>query len=471
MSGIYRFINTNIPTIGCNLRCEYCYIRQHGDEEHLQVDKNRKLFEYSVPHMLKALSVKRMGGICMFNISGTGETLLNPDIFDIVYGLISQGHYVALISNCTITDIIERFGAMPEEYRHRLFFKASFHYRELKKRKLLETYARNIQFMKEHQIAFSVEIVSNDYVLGELEELKAFSMKSFGALPHVLAGRDEGEKNKFPKYETKLSEEEFREVWSEFDSDLFRYQDTDYLLNHNAEFCYAGVYTGSLDLGTGNFSPCPGSRVITNFFEDIDSPIPFVPVAECPFPYCYCGFFLHVLAGVAREEYHPDVSFYQFRDRVCPDGSTWLTPSIREVFSHRCAEYHEDYPAEKKAYVKALMNRWRGTEGGGKEELPKLARVVGKTLHGRGIGRVAIYGMGNLGNWLLELLRYTDIEVVCGIDKKYEEIKSSIPVVGCEDIPGDLEAVIVSVFYDYTKIAPGLRAKTRASILSAAELV
>lgn len=471
MSGIYRFINTNIPTVGCNLRCEYCYIRQHGEEKYLTVDKSRKLFKYSVPHMLKALSRERMGGVCMFNISGTGETLLNPDIFDIVYGLISQGHYVALISNCTVTDTIERFGSMPEEFRCRLFFKASFHYRELKKRKLLQTYARNIQFMKSHQIAFSVEIVSNDYVLDELEELKAFCIQSFGALPHVLAGRNEGEKNKFPKYETKLPEDDFKRVWSGFDSDLFRYQDTDYLLNHNAEFCYAGVYTGSLDLGTGNFSPCPGSRNITNFFEDIGNPVQFVPAAECPFPYCYCGFFLQVLAGVTREEYHPDVRFYQFRDRICPDGSTWLTPSIREVFSHRCAEYHKDYPAEKKAYLRALMKEWRGKEDSREADLPKLAKLVEKSLHSRGINRVSIYGMGKLGNWLLELLQHTDIKVVGGIDKRYEEIKSSIPVVDVEEIPDESEAVIISVFYDYTQIAPGLRAKTKVPILSAAELV
>lgn len=471
MSGVHRFINTNIPTEGCNLRCEYCYIRQHGQEGILAADKSRKLFEYPVSHMLRALDTKRMGGTCMFNISGSGETLLNPNIFEIVFGLISQGHYVALISNCTVTKTIEQFGEMQEEYRHRLFFKASFHYRELKRKNLLKTYARNILFMKEHQIAFSIEVVSNDYVLEEIEELKAFCMRNFDALPHVLAGRDETEKNAFPKYKTKLSEDEFRNVWSGFGSDLFEYQDTDYSLSHNAEFCYAGVYTGSLDLGTGNFSPCPGGRAITNFFEDIEKPIRFVPMAECPFPYCFCGFFLHVLAGVSREEYYPKVKFYQFRDRECSDGTTWLTPSIREVFSHRCAEYHEDYPAERKIYLKALMRRWYGKDKGCGEDFLELAGLVEKTLQSQNINRVGIYGMGMIGTWLLEMFRHTDIEVVCGIDRKYEEIKSDIPVVSCGKIPDNLDAVIVSVFYDYTKIAPVLRERTDVRILSAAEIV
>lgn len=471
MAGIYRFINTNIPAEGCNLRCEYCYIRQHGNEELLKIDNTKKLFSYSVSHMLKALSIERMGGVCMFNISGTGETLLNPDIFDIVYGLVAQGHYVALISNCTITKIIEKFGAMPVECRHRLFFKASFHYRELKKRKLLETYARNIRFMREHQIAFSVEMVSNDYVLNELDELKAFCLQNFGALPHVLAGRDETVQNTFPKYKSKLSEEEFKKVWSAFDSDLFQYQDTDYHLSHTAEFCYAGVYTGSLDLSTGAFSPCPGGRTITNFFEDIEQPIHFVPMAECPLPYCFCGFFLHVLAGVAREEYHPDVKFFQFRDRMCSDGGTWLTPSIREVFSHRCAEYHEDYPKEEKLYLRALMKEWYGNGTVNDEEMKKLAESIGKNISNKGIRYIGIYGMGKLGNWLLKLFQHTGIKVVCGIDKNHEKMKRDIPVVGIENIPKELDAIVVSIFYDYTKIAPELRKKTKALILSAGELL
>lgn len=471
MAGIYRFINTNIPTVGCNLRCEYCYIRQHDEEELLHINNTKKLFRYSVEHMLNALSVERMGGICMFNISGTGETLLNPKIFDIVYGLVKQGHFVALISNCTITSIIEKFGDMPEEYRQRLFFKASFHYKELKKRKLLETYARNIQYMKKHQIAFSVEIVSNDDVLNELDELKTFCMENFGALPHVLAGRDETVRNEFPKYETKLSEKEFRKIWSEFDSDLFVYQDSDYIIPHNNEFCYAGVYTGSLDLGTGDFAPCPGSRKITNFFEDIERPVMFAPAASCPHPYCFCGFFLHVLAGVSREEYHPDVKFYQFRDRVCKDGSTWLTPSIKEVFSHRCAENHEDFCGDKKFYFSALMKKWYGCYDGAAQDLDRIAEMIERKLHSYKIRRVGIYGMGNMGNWLLDLLNRTDIEVICGIDRNHDRIKNNIPIVDCKNLPEKLDAVIVSVFYDYTAIAPMLRGKTKAMILSIIEIV
>lgn len=471
MAGVYRFINTNIPTVGCNLRCEYCYIRQHGDEEILHIDNNRKLFKYSVEHMLKALSVERMGGVCMFNISGTGETLLNPEIYNIVYGLIEQGHFVALISNCTITNVIEKFGAMQEEYRQRLFFKASFHYRELKRQNLLGVFAHNIQFMKERQIAFSVEIVSNDDVLEELEDLKAFCRKNFGALPHVLAGRDEVIRNTFPKYETKLSVEEFRGVWSDFDSELFRYQDSDYILPHSNEFCYAGIYTGSLDLGTGDFAPCPGSRKITNFFEDIETPIMFTPVAACPHPYCFCGFFLHVLAGVAREEYHPEVKFYQFRDRTCEDGSKWLTPSIREVFSHRCAEYHKDFSDDRKYYLTALMRKWYGKDDYIDQKSDRISDIIEKSLHSQGIARISIYGMGKLGGWLLELLNRTDTEVVCGIDRNYDKIECDIPLVSCEMIPENIDAVIVTVFYDYTLIKPMLRKKTEARILSITDIV
>lgn len=470
MSGIYRFINTNLPTEGCNLRCEYCYIRQHGDEDMLKIDRQKKLFAYPTDYMLRALRKERMGGVCMFNISGTGETLLNSEIFRITYGLLEEGHYVALISNCTITKVIEQFGDMPLEYRHRLFFKASFHYRELKKRGLLQTYVRNIHFMKKREIAFSIEIVSNDYVLDELDELKEFCLQNFGALPHILAGRDESVRGTYPKYETKLPEWKFRETWASFDSELFRYQDTDYVLPHNNEFCYAGVYTGCLNLESGTFAPCPGGKVITNFFENIEQPVQFAPVGACPFPYCFCGFFLHVLAGVAREKYEPNVKFFQFRDRQCEDGSTWLTPSIREVFSHRCAEYHDDFAPDKKRYFISLMQIYYGSDKFSTDQMRALSESVGKNLHDKNVCRIAIYGMGKIGNWLLAILEETDISVVCGIDQRAGSIESSIPIVGCDEMPEDLDAVVVSVFYEYTHIAPMLREKTKALIMSACEL-
>lgn len=458
MSGIYRFINTTVPTNGCNLRCEYCYVRQHDEEEKLRIDAREAGYVYSIPHMIAALSVERMGGVCMFNLSADGETLLSPDLFEIVLGLLRNGHYVALISNCTVTGEIEKYARLTMEEKNRLFFKASFHYRELKKRGLLNSYSKNINTLKQNSISFSVELVSNDYVLEELEEIKEFSNQEFGALPHVLGGREETIRGRYPKYATKLTDDEFRRVWGTFESPLFKFQDTDYLLPHNNDFCYAGVFTGTLDLQTGYFSACPGNRVITNFFSDIESPIQFLPVGNmCPFPFCFCGFFLQVLAGVCMETYDPGYKFCEFRDRICLDGSHWLTPSIREVFSHKCSEYHKTIDERQKniinQFLDVVYHGYNGTIN------PDIVGVAKTFFEKKKDGKVAIYGMSALGHMVKDVLRELGINVVYGVDKNYKNIVSDIQVIAPENIPDGIDVMVVTAFGDYPGIRLGLESR------------
>ena len=458
MSGIYRFINTNVPTIGCNLRCEYCYIKQHGDEESvLKIDLRKNLFKYPIEHMIKALSAERMGGICMFNISGSGETMLCPDIMKIVKGILDNGHYVAIISNCTINSVVDDLINLPDLYRERIFVKASFHYRALKQKGILDTYANNINKFKNAGIAFSVEIVSSDYVLDDLDELKEFSMKNFGALPHVLGGRDETTPGKYGELETKLDKEEFYKIWSSFDSNLFKFQYSDFSKPLNNMFCYAGDYTGSLDLGTGEFYSCPGGPKLTNFFENIEERVAFFPVGRtCPFPFCFCGFFLQVLAGVGREEYEQKYTFNTFRDRTCTDGSTWLNTNIRELFSHRCSEFHEDLSLEQKEFITCLRKQIQTSKDLSLSQY-FLKQIIVNKLKTNEIRQVAIYGNGKLGKWLTNMIEGSDIQIKYFIDKKYSDNKGMY--ISSVDSIEDVDAIIVTPFDEYTQIAPMIRSK------------
>lgn len=456
MSGIYRFINTTVPTKGCNLRCEYCYVRQWGEEDSLEIKNEKNWYKYPIGHMISSLTVERMGGICMFNFSAQGETLLSPYLFDIVTGLLKNGHYVAIISNCTITGEIDRYIELDSNLRDHLFFKASFHYRELKKHGLLNTYSRNIKKLKKSGVSFSVELVSNDYILEEIEEVKEYSLREFGALPHVLGGREETVKGKYPKYETKLDDNEFHNIWGAFQSPLFNFQDTEYLTPHNNDFCYAGVFTGTFDMSTGDFSACPGNRKVTNFFDDIDSPIQFLPVGNnCPFPFCFCGFFLQVLAGSCSESYDAKYKFFEFRDRECLDGSHWLTPPIREVFSHTCAEYHQIVTVEQRYYINTVL----GTVYHGYDNHidDRITEMVRKYFCNRKTGRVAIYGMSDAGRMFSDVAIRAGLNVVCAIDRKYEEIKASIPVISPESITEEINTVIVAAYSHYPEIMRRLR--------------
>ncbi len=473
MGGFVRFFNCSIPVTGCNLRCSYCYIAQHGDEKLLDVTETKEGFCYSVEYMVKALTTQRMGGVCAFQLCGVGETLLWADIVEFTEGLLRNGHYVSFTSNCLIDKPLRRFAQFPKAYRDKLFFKCSFHFRELKKRSLLNKFAENVNLLKQAGISFTVEVVTNDETLNELDEVKAFSLERFGALPHVLTQRDETRPGQYPRKSTRLAPQAFADTWGAFDSPLFAFQQAVYDLPH-PEYCYAGEYCLELDLRNGAVHPCPGNnRNLTNLFEDIQSLPIFAPVGRnCPFGNCLCGFFMHVLAGVSRE-YDPGYFFYQFRDRLCSDGSRWLTPEMREAYSHRCSEYHAPYSEERAFFVDMLMRQAYRNDALEETLCAKLASILEDSLRKKGIQRLAVYGAGKLGRWLISLLKGTSIAVGYAIDRRWPELPEAegIAVQSPNEPIAGVDAIIVSVYSEFTAIAPLLRQKTSCPALSIVELV
>lgn len=97
MEKIKRFIDIAVPVQTCNLRCPYCYIAQ--EDKFLAA---LPYFMYDAKTMGKALSKERLGGVCHFNLCGGGETLLPPQMTEILYELLAQGHYLAVVTNGTV---------------------------------------------------------------------------------------------------------------------------------------------------------------------------------------------------------------------------------------------------------------------------------------------------------------------------------------------------------------------------------
>jgi len=96
--------------------------------------------------MVKSLTKERVGGVCAFHICGDGETFLWDEIVDFAMGLLKNGHYVSFTTNCTITKPLKQLAELPPEFRAKLFFKCSFHWREFKKRKLLKYFHRKRKY-------------------------------------------------------------------------------------------------------------------------------------------------------------------------------------------------------------------------------------------------------------------------------------------------------------------------------------
>lgn len=143
MDKLKRFIDCYIPTETCNFRCSYCYIAQ-------QRKFNNKLAKFNYPPEIikKALSIKRLGGICLFNLCAGGETLLSEEVISAIKALLEEGHYVMVVTNGSLSKRFDEIAQFDPKLLKRLFFKFSFHYLELVRLNLMEQYFNNVKKCK-----------------------------------------------------------------------------------------------------------------------------------------------------------------------------------------------------------------------------------------------------------------------------------------------------------------------------------
>lgn len=331
MDKIKRFIDCTVPVVTCNLRCPYCYITQER-----KFLKALPTFRYSSVQIGKALSQKRMGGIVHFNLCGGGETLLPPEIIAIAREMLAQGHYIAIITNGTITKRFKEICEFPSEYRSRILFKFSFHYLELKKRNLLEIFFNNIKMVRNAGCSISVELTPADYYIPYIDEIKKICMEKVGALCHVTVARKETDPE-LPIL-TEHSREEYVKIWSQFDSDMFKFKMQTFNVKRK-EFCYAGLWTGHLNLGTGILRQCYCGAVIQNLFEHPEKPIKWNPIGNyCAEPHCHNAHVWLTLGAI------PELSTPQYslmRNRKCEDGTEWLTPRMKDFLSQKLSDNNQ----------------------------------------------------------------------------------------------------------------------------------
>ncbi len=452
---------------GCNLKCDYCYL-----EHHIPSTRKTNNYKYPIKYMLQALSVERFGGSCMFNFCADGETLLAENIIEITKGLLYNGHYVSIVTNGTVTKIMNEYLSLNQNEKRRLVFKCSLHYKELKKKNLLNVYSKNVNALRNNGISITIEIVACDSILDDLDEIKDYCIRNFGALPHVLTGRSEHVEGKYLRFGSMLTDEEYYSIWKQFDSDLFEYQYHDFDKDCREYFCHAGEYTGIIHLENGNLIPCPGNNMlVTNIYENIEEQVKFAPVAySCPFDSCFMGHVFNELGGDYIEDYDAGYRFWQFRDRKCIDGTSWLQPEIKDVYSHLCMELHESISQDKKIFLSAVMKvRYNGNVR--INNIESFKQIVENGLISKGIKNVIIYGYGVLGKWLHNILRDTRINVICAIDKNAENIKGDLPIVKFYD-GRKADAIIVSPYYLYTSIIPELRERSNGCVtMSLLEIV
>lgn len=338
---IKKFIDIHVPIFYCNLKCGYCYVSQ------LPQTRVRTCFNYSPEVVKKALSQERLGGICHFNVCGMGETLIPEQLVDYIRVILENGHTVMIVTNGTLTKRFESFMEFPADLKLRLGFKFSLHYLELKNRNMLDIFWSNVQLVKDNGCSFSVEMTANDSYEPYIDEIKQNCMNNVGAYCHVSVPRDEATRG--IKLLTRHTMKEFYDIWKVFDSPMFEFK-MRHWEERRREFCCAGLWTGLLNIGTGEYNSCYGQPgPVGNMFENIEEKFDFKAVGKCEIPHCFNGhsFLTWGVIPEINEERYLDI-----RDRVDVSGNHWVNDTMRSQFKSKLFECNVPLSEEEKKKIR-----------------------------------------------------------------------------------------------------------------------
>ncbi len=332
MAKIHKLVLGWVPNQKCNLKCEYCYISQ------VEAWEEPTPLQYSADYIAQCLSKERLGGVSLINLTGNGETMLQPDIVPLIGALLKEGHFVEVVTNGTITKHIKQVLEFPKEWLKRLFFKISFHYKELKRLNILDKFFQNIKAIHEAGASFTLELMAYDEIEKDIADIKKVCMDNVGAYCHATIGRNEKRKDK--ALLSAHSKEEFREIWSELDSPMTQFK-LDVIGIKRKEFCYAGCWSLFVNMYTGESQPCYWQPYNQNIFTNPDEPIKFTPVGyTCTQPYC-TNAHAHMCWGLIPELKTPKYS--DMRNRVMSNGEEWLTKECKAFFDSKLNESNCEY--------------------------------------------------------------------------------------------------------------------------------
>lgn len=338
MDKMKRYVECYVPITTCNLKCHYCYITRQEKWKDGIVP-----IGHSPEEIARALSKKRLGGTCLINLCGGGETTLCPQIAETVKALLEEGHYVMLVTNGTVTKVLEQIAAFPGELLKHLTFKFSYHYLEHHRLGLTERFFNNIKMMRKAGCSFTLEITPSDELVSHIPDIKEEVQHYLGALCHITIVRNDNVPS-IPIL-TESSDEEFYETWGQFDSALFDFKKSIFG-KHQEQFCYAGEWSVYVNLGTGVMTQCYEGRVLDNIYENIDRPLHFEAVGHrCRTAHCYNGHAFLTLGDIPELE---TPTYAQLRDRKDSEGNHWLGEEVSAFLSGKLKDSNKEYSAFKK---------------------------------------------------------------------------------------------------------------------------
>ena len=181
--------------------------------------------------------------------------MLDDITMEFIYGLLKEGHYVNIVTNATITKRIDEIcNSLPLDQRNRIMFIASFHYLELKNKKLLKTYYDNLIKLRNSGVSYYTPMVlCNDYIK-IADEIKSSCNEALGIIPQTVRVRDQ--KSSDLHILTDMEIDDYYDFGiKKFNSKSMQFERDWYQKKIN-EFCYAGDWYFYLDLCTGEMRAC-----------------------------------------------------------------------------------------------------------------------------------------------------------------------------------------------------------------------
>ncbi len=324
---IHKFLDLNLHGItACNFHCSYCYVwRRFGFENGIV------LSEHSPREIRSRLSREKTGGICFINLCARGETLLCPEVAELVYELLEEGHYVSVVTNGTVAKSIQNILSFPNTLQKRMFFKLSFHYLELKKRGLFDLFWRNVDAIRDSDCSYTLEITPSDDLAPYVEEIRQmFEQKADGAMPHVSFARDSTKID----YDilSDYTVEEYKKLWGQFDSKMFRLK-SDYYNRKTEEYCHAGQWSYLVNILTGDIKTCYRQDVIANLYSPSFAGFPDAPVGhDCHMAYCFNN---HAFLAWGTVPEIVCENYLAMRDRVDRNGKHWVKEPVRSFMKDK----------------------------------------------------------------------------------------------------------------------------------------
>lgn len=382
MEKVVKYIECYIETETCNLKCHYCYIAL------LKKFKNQIIEIEKTPEEIKKSFSKKRLGTCLINICAGGETLLGESVLPTVRTLLEEGHFVTLVTNGTMTKRFDEIITWDKALLSHLFIKFSFHYLEMIRLNMMDTFIDNVKKIAHSACSYTVEVTPNDKLIPHIDEVKR-CVDNFGAPCHITIARDDRTGGIELLSEHSLTE--FYDIWSTFDSKLldFKYS---IFKKKRTEFCHAGMWSYWVDLNTGEYKQCYTGDTLGNIYENCDEKLVECPVGtKCGLAHCYNGHAFLTLGDIPGVD---TVTYAETRNRLEGTDNEWLRPEMKAAMSCKLYETNYDgevftsYNKERKVayldYYHAIKNKYH------MEDDKQNVFIIGTPNHGN-MGDQAIW--------------------------------------------------------------------------------